>query len=95
MDGGLMTSFHTNRSVGEDETPEFAAGAKSAKGRSARGNARARKSKEQKQAEKDSAARGQAYLDQGQDLPPLAPKKRNVFELTVVITLKTRTMTTK
>jgi DNA helicase INO80 len=36
---------------------------------------RARKSKEQKQAEKDNAARAQAYLDQGQELPLIAPKE--------------------
>jgi len=36
---------------------------------------RPRKSKEQKLAEKESAAAGQAYIDRGDELPPLAPKE--------------------
>ncbi|KAF2716945.1 SNF2 family DNA-dependent ATPase domain-containing protein [Polychaeton citri CBS 116435] len=44
-------------------------------GRTGASGGRARKSKEQKQAEKDSAARAQAFIDQGQDLPALAPKE--------------------
>lgn len=79
MDGGLMTSFHTNHSVGEDGTPELVAAGRGGRARGGRGGgagaARAKKSKEQKQAEKESAARAQAFLDQGQDLPPLAPKE--------------------
>jgi len=79
MDGGLMTSFYTNGSNGppEDGTPELPAGTKG-RGRGPRGGAgtgRARKSKEQKQAEKDRAAGAQAYLDQGQDLPLIAPRE--------------------
>ena len=73
MDGGLMTSFHSARG---EATPD---GGATTKGRSRAGRgtgaARARKSKEQKQAEKDSAARAQAFIDQGQELPPLAPKE--------------------
>ena len=78
MDGGLMTSFYSTNSAGYDEgTPEFSMSGRG-RGRGGRGGAsmgRARKSKEQKQAEKDAAARGQAYIDQGQELPPLAPKE--------------------
>jgi DNA helicase INO80 len=78
MEGGLMTSFHSSRSMGEDATPEFVSGGRGRGGRGSRGGAgagRARKSKEQKQAEKENAARAQMYLDQGEELPPLAPKE--------------------
>ena len=78
MEGGLMTSFHSSRSMGEDATPEFVASGRGRGGRGSRGGAgagRARKSKEQKQAEKENAARAQMYLDQGEELPPLAPKE--------------------
>ncbi|KAM0719242.1 hypothetical protein Q7P37_005147 [Cladosporium fusiforme] len=80
MEGGLMTSFHSSRSVGEDGTPEFVASGRG-RGRGGRGGAgagRARKSKEQKQAEKENAARAQMYLDQGEELPPLAPKEEEI-----------------
>jgi len=79
MEGGLMTSFYSTNSMNEEGTPEFSAAgrgrARAARGGGGGGGVRARKSKEQKQAEKDNAARGQAYLDQGQDLPALAPKE--------------------
>ncbi|KAK5706763.1 putative DNA helicase ino80 [Elasticomyces elasticus] len=39
------------------------------------GNGRARKSKEQKEAEKARAAGAQAFIDQGQELPAIAPKE--------------------
>ena len=83
-DGGLMTSFYSNNNTGaghyEEGTPEYNASGRSRGGRAggrvaAAIGGRARKSKEQKQAEKDSAARAQAYLDQGQDLPLIAPKE--------------------
>ncbi|WPH02045.1 Hypothetical protein R9X50_00490000 [Acrodontium crateriforme] len=72
IDGGVMSSFLSN---GEEGTPEFTPSGRG-RGRGGRGagGGRARKSKEQKQAEKDNAARAQAFLDQGQDLPALAPK---------------------
>ncbi len=77
MDGGLMTSFYTNTADILDEvTPELTGPGRSrAKGARGAGAGRARKSKEQKQAEKDSAARAQAYIDQGQDLPLIAPRE--------------------
>lgn len=83
MEGGLMTSFHSSRSVGEDGTPEFVTSGRG-RGRGGRGGAgagRARKSKEQKQAEKENAARAQMYLDQGEELPPLAPKEEERLKL--------------
>ncbi|KAF2484643.1 SNF2 family DNA-dependent ATPase domain-containing protein [Neohortaea acidophila] len=78
MDGGLMTSFYTSNADGlDDATPEYPATTARGRARAAKGagNGRARKSKEQKQAEKDSAARAQAYLDQGQELPLIAPRE--------------------
>ena len=82
MEGGLMTSFHSSRSMGEDGTPEFVTSGRG-RGRGGRGGAagRARKSKEQKQAEKENAARAQMYLDQGEELPPLAPKEEERLKL--------------
>lgn len=83
MEGGLMTSFHSSRSMGEDGTPEFVASGRG-RGRGGRGGVgagRARKSKEQKQAEKENAARAQMYLDQGEELPPLAPKEEERLKL--------------
>ena len=77
MEGGLMTSFYSTNSVPDDGTPEYSTAGRG-RGRGGRGGAgmgRARKSKEQKQAEKDNAARAQAYLDQGQELPLIAPKE--------------------
>lgn len=81
MEGGLMTSFytHSNHSHPQEEgTPEFAANSTRGRARGGRGgagNGRARKSKEQKQAEKDRAAGAQAFIDQGHDLPHIAPKE--------------------
>ncbi|KAK5166225.1 putative DNA helicase ino80 [Saxophila tyrrhenica] len=77
MEGGLMTSFYSTNSMNEEGTPEYSASARgrAKAGRGGASGVRARKSKEQKQAEKDNAARGQAFLDQGQDLPALAPKE--------------------
>ena len=77
MEGGLMTSFYSTNSAHDDGTPEYSTAGRG-RGRGGRGGAgvgRARKSKEQKQAEKDNAARAQAYLDQGQELPLIAPKE--------------------
>ena len=78
LDGGLMTSFYTTgQSLATDEgTPEFSAsrGGRARGGRGG-GGGRARKSKEQKQAEKENARMAQAYLDQGQELPIIAPKE--------------------
>lgn len=76
MEGGLMTSFYSTANDFES-TPEYPTNGRG-RGRGGRGGAglgRARKSKEQKQAEKDNAARAQAYLDQGQELPLIAPKE--------------------
>ncbi|KAK5119990.1 hypothetical protein LTR85_007066 [Meristemomyces frigidus] len=81
MEGGLMTSFytHSNHSHPQEEgTPEFTANSvrgRARGGRGGAGNGRARKSKEQKQAEKDRAAGAQAFIDQGHDLPLIAPKE--------------------
>ena len=78
LEGGLMTSFHTNNNHAdyrEDDTPEATVPTKGAtKGSRNAAAGRARKSKEQKQAEKDNAARGQAFIDQGEELPLIAPK---------------------
>ncbi|KAK3112848.1 putative DNA helicase ino80, partial [Teratosphaeriaceae sp. CCFEE 6253] len=87
MDGGLMTSFYSHGSHGhpaeEATTPDFQApggrrGARSgaaARGGGGGGGGRARKSKEQKEAEKARAAGAQAFIDQGQELPLIAPKE--------------------
>ena len=78
MEGGLMTSFYSSNAAfeGAEGTPEFTTGrGRGRGGRAGAGAGRARKSKEQKQAEKDNAARAQAYIDQGQDLPLIAPKE--------------------
>jgi len=76
MDGGLMTSFYSGNQGNDEGTPEFSASGRG-RGRGGRGGggARARKSKEQKLAEKESARLAQTYLDQGQDLPSIAPKE--------------------
>ena len=77
IEGGLMTSFFSNNTANTNEegTAETAVSGKG-RGRGGRaGNGRAKKSKEQKQAEKDSARRAQACIDQGQELPLLAPKE--------------------
>ncbi|KAK5128581.1 hypothetical protein LTR08_004065 [Meristemomyces frigidus] len=82
MDGGqLYTQFYSgsvHSHPQEEGTPETTVNSARGRGRGGRGgpaNGRARKSKEQKQAEKDRAAGAQAFLDQGQELPPLAPKE--------------------
>ncbi|USW51007.1 Putative helicase, DBINO domain, P-loop containing nucleoside triphosphate hydrolase [Septoria linicola] len=78
LDGGLMTSFYTTgQGLPLDEgTPEFSS-SRGGRGRSGRGGGggRARKSKEQKLAEKENARLAQAIIDQGQDLPTIAPKE--------------------
>jgi DNA helicase INO80 len=63
LEGGMMSTFHM------DDTP------RQAKGRASRMGTRPRKSKEQKQAEKDQAARAQAALERGDDLPLIAPRE--------------------
>ncbi|KAK4621961.1 Chromatin-remodeling ATPase INO80 [Fulvia fulva] len=76
LDGGLMTSFYSNSRgpVNDEVTPEFSASGRG-RGRGGRGGGtgRARKSKEQKLAEKENARQAQAYIDQGLDLPQIAP----------------------
>lgn len=62
LEGGLMTTFQANEA-------EPGKGKKGIKGY------RPRKSKEQKLAEKENAAIGQAYLDRGEELPPIAPRE--------------------
>ncbi|KAF2172772.1 hypothetical protein M409DRAFT_35456 [Zasmidium cellare ATCC 36951] len=66
-------SPHTTAALGRREREVNLDG----RGRGGRGGGagRARKSKEQKQAEKDNARLAQAYIDQGQDLPLIAPKE--------------------
>ena len=77
--GNLMTSFYSNSNagMGEEATPEFpsARGGKRGGRGGGAGTVRARKSKEQKLAEKENAAKAQAYLDAGQELPLIAPKE--------------------
>jgi DNA helicase INO80 len=63
LEGGMMSTFHM------DDTP------RQQKGRASRMGTRPRKSKEQKQAEKDQAARAQAALERGDDLPLIAPRE--------------------
>ncbi|KAF4555426.1 Chromatin-remodeling ATPase INO80 [Elsinoe fawcettii] len=60
LEGGITTTFPAV----EEET----------KARRGGKGSRPRKSKEQKLAEKENAAAGQAYLDRGDELPPIAPK---------------------
>jgi DNA helicase INO80 len=76
LDGGLLTSFFSGgHKEGEDGgTPEVATGKKKS-GKAAAGGGRARKSKEQKLAEKENARLAQSIIDQGQDLPVIAPKE--------------------
>ncbi|KAJ4353856.1 putative DNA helicase ino80 [Didymosphaeria variabile] len=66
--GGTMSSFQAS-----DEL----LGGKRKGGRS---GGRLKKSKEQKQAEKDAAAAGQAALDRGDELPPIAPREADRLE---------------
>ncbi|KAF2226673.1 SNF2 family DNA-dependent ATPase domain-containing protein [Elsinoe ampelina] len=55
-------------------TSTFLAVEEETKARRGGKGSRPRKSKEQKLAEKENAAAGQAYLDRGDELPPIAPK---------------------
>lgn len=75
MDGGsLMTSFYSHGHA-DDVAQDFpVSGRGRGRGGRSAGTGRARKSREQKQAEKDRAAGAQAFLDQGQELPLIAPK---------------------
>jgi DNA helicase INO80 len=66
LEGGTMSTFQAS----DDLVP---AGGKRKGG--ARSGGRLKKSKEQKQAEKDAAAAGQAAIDRGDDLPPIAPRE--------------------
>ena len=71
--GSITNPAVNNVTAGQDEgTPEVATTGRGGKrgGKGGTGGVRARKSKEQKQAEKDAAARAQAFLDSGQELPP-------------------------
>jgi DNA helicase INO80 len=63
FEGGTMSSFQAS-----DDLP-------GGKRKGARSGGRLKKSKEQKQAEKDAAAAGQAALDRGDELPPIAPRE--------------------
>lgn len=75
MDGGsLMTSFYSHGHADEVAQDLPVSGKGRGRGGRGPGTGRARKSREQKQAEKDRAAGAQAFLDQGQELPLIAPK---------------------
>ncbi|CAI6333369.1 unnamed protein product [Periconia digitata] len=63
LEGGTMSSFQASDEV------------LNGKKKNARSGGRLKKSKEQKQAEKDAAAAGQAALDRGDELPPIAPRE--------------------
>lgn len=63
FEGGTMSSFQASDDV------------LGGKRKGGRAGGRLKKSKEQKQAEKDAAAAGQAALDRGDDLPPIAPRE--------------------
>ncbi|ORY09922.1 SNF2 family N-terminal domain-domain-containing protein [Clohesyomyces aquaticus] len=65
LEGGTMSSFQAS----DDVAPA------SGKRKGGRQGGRLKKSKEQKQAEKDAAAAGQAAIDRGDDLPPIAPRE--------------------
>ena len=65
FEGGTMSSFQASDDI-------FGLGGRRKGGR---GGGRLKKSKEQKQAEKDAAAAGQAAIDRGDDLPPIAPRE--------------------
>ncbi|KAF1809258.1 hypothetical protein P152DRAFT_167385 [Eremomyces bilateralis CBS 781.70] len=71
MEGGAMSSFQLDEDIATPVREPSARG----RGRGGRQGTRPRKSKEQKQAEKDAAAAGQAALDRGDELPPLAPRE--------------------
>lgn len=76
-EGGTMSSFAAS--------DDFGVGGKRKGGRA---GGRLKKSKEQKQAEKDAAAAGQAAIDRGDDLPPIAPREEARLEA-----LKSRSQT--
>ncbi|KAF1957496.1 hypothetical protein CC80DRAFT_592749 [Byssothecium circinans] len=63
FEGGTMSSFQASDDV------------LGSKRKGGRAGGRLKKSKEQKQAEKDAAAAGQAALDRGDELPPIAPRE--------------------
>jgi DNA helicase INO80 len=65
FEGGTMSSFQMSDDL-------LLPGKRKA---AARAGGRLKKSKEQKQAEKDAAAAGQAAIDRGDDLPPIAPRE--------------------
>ncbi|KAK3676424.1 putative DNA helicase ino80 [Recurvomyces mirabilis] len=80
MEHSFMNSFAAgSHGADEAQTPEFSGAVGKRGGRGGRGGmsggGRARKSKEQKEAEKARAAGAQAQLDQGQELPLIAPKE--------------------
>ncbi|KAF2747726.1 hypothetical protein M011DRAFT_37470 [Sporormia fimetaria CBS 119925] len=76
-EGGVMSSFQASEDVSI-----------SGKRKGGRAGGRLKKSKEQKQAEKDAAAAGQAALDRGDELPPIAPREEARLEA-----LKSRSQT--
>jgi DNA helicase INO80 len=76
FEGGTMSSFQASDDLG---------GSRRKGGRT---GGRLKKSKEQKQAEKDAAAAGQAAIDRGDDLPPIAPREEARLEA-----LKSRSQT--
>jgi DNA helicase INO80 len=78
LEGGTMSSFQASDDL-------VATGSKRKGGRS---GGRLKKSKEQKQAEKDAAAAGQAAIDRGDELPPIAPREEARLEA-----LKSRSQT--
>ncbi|KAF2275166.1 helicase SWR1 [Westerdykella ornata] len=78
LEGGTMSSFQAS--------DDLLGVAGKRRGRGAGG--RLKKSKEQKQAEKDAAAAGQAALDRGDELPPIAPREEARLEA-----LKSRSQT--
>jgi DNA helicase INO80 len=78
LEGGTMSSFQ----MSDDITPGVG------KRKGGRTGGRLKKSKEQKQAEKDAAAAGQAAIDRGDELPPIAPREEARLEA-----LKSRSQT--
>ncbi|KAF2263917.1 helicase SWR1 [Lojkania enalia] len=77
FEGGTMSSFQASDDFGPV-----------GKRKGGRTGGRLKKSKEQKQAEKDAAAAGQAALDRGDELPPIAPREEARLEA-----LKSRSQT--
>jgi len=75
LEGGVMSTFQASDDL-------------SGKRKGGRTGGRLKKSKEQKQAEKDAAAAGQAALDRGDELPPIAPREEARLEA-----LKSRSQT--